>query len=269
MAIPPAPRPAAVENRNVAARLSKVARLVPGGIAIAAPAGPPVKVGPRSYRALTFAELDQQSDAIARGLLDWGVQPGMRMVMLVPFGIDFIRLTFGLLKAGVVVILIDPGMGSRNLVRCVEEASPDGFVAIPRAQAIRLMLRKRFPQATWNVTVGRRWGWRGQTLRQIEHRGMQQTADDATPRELPRREGDDDAAIIFTTGSTGPPKGVQYTHDIFNHQIDLIRQRYGIRPGSRDLACFPLFGLFDAVMGVTTGPRTISSPISPVGKGRV
>jgi acyl-CoA synthetase (AMP-forming)/AMP-acid ligase II len=95
------------------------------------------------------------------------------------------------------------------------------------------------------VTVGKRLFWGGKTLRQIEELG---TADFS----LPPRERTDEAAIIFTTGSTGPPKGVQYTHDIFHHQIDLIRSRYEIRPGGRDLACFPLFGLFDAMMGVTT-----------------
>ncbi|QEG43507.1 fatty acid CoA ligase family protein [Roseimaritima ulvae] len=233
-------------DRNVARRLSKVARLVPSGIAIAQPEGRPPASGPRSYQAVTFEELDQRTDAIARGLLDWGVQPGMRLAMLVPFGTDFLTLTFGLLKAGVVVVLIDPGMGRRNMIRCLQDASPDGFVAIPQAHAIRSLLRGRFPQARWNVTVGRKWGWGGETLPQIERRGA------AAQCDFPIRQDSDSAAMIFTTGSTGPPKGVHYTHGIFNHQIDLIRSRYKIHAGGRDLACFPLFGLFDAVMGVTT-----------------
>ena len=235
----------APENHNVAARLSRVSRLVPGGIAIAAPSGPPPASGPRSYRALTFGQLDAQTTDIARGLLRWGVRPGARLVMLVPFGIEFIRLMFGLLKAGVVVVLVDPGMGRKNLVQCVAQSRPDGFVGVARAQAVRCLLRRRFPAAQWNVTVGRRLFWGGKTLRQIEQLGA------ASSTELPAVAGEADAAVIFTTGSTGPPKGVQYTHDIFNHQIDLIRTRYRIKPGGRDLACFPLFGLFDAVMGVT------------------
>ncbi|MFG0254683.1 MAG: fatty acid CoA ligase family protein, partial [Rhodopirellula sp. JB053] len=70
--------------------------------------------------------------------------------------------------------------------------------------------------------------------------------------DLPSVSADDEAAVIYTTGSTGPPKGVAYTHGTFHSQIDRIADRYGIQKGSRDLACFPLFGLFDAVMGVTT-----------------
>ncbi len=86
-------------------------------------------------------------------------------------------------------------------------------------------------------------------------RWTRSSLDGMSPRatiELPRIERRDPAAVIFTTGSTGPPKGVLYTHGTFHAQIDRIRERYDIHRGSRDLACFPLFGLFDAVMGVTT-----------------
>jgi acyl-CoA synthetase (AMP-forming)/AMP-acid ligase II len=172
----------------------------------------------------------------------------MRMAMLVPFGAGFIELVFALLKAGLVVILIDPGMGRKHLAGCLSEAEPDGFVGIPKAQAVRTLLRRRFPRAVWNVTLGRRWFWSGKTLDQVFAFG----SDSQRHVDLPPVQRSDEAAIIFTTGSTGPPKGVLYTHGTFHAQIDRIRERYDIHRGSRDLACFPLFGLFDAVMGVTT-----------------
>ncbi|QDT04395.1 Long-chain-fatty-acid--CoA ligase [Rubripirellula lacrimiformis] len=237
-----------VPDGNVAARLRVVAALMPGAVAIAQPDGPPVPNQDRAYALTTFGCLDESSEAIARGLNAWGLKPGMRVAMLVPFGASFIELTFALLKAGVVVVLVDPGMGRNHLVRCLSEAQPDGFIGIPKAQAIRTVLRSKFPNAKWNVTVGRRWFWGGKTLAQIKAMGNAVKG----PDPLPRIERSDPAAVIFTTGSTGPPKGVQYTHGTFHAQIDRIRERYDIHRGSRDLACFPLFGLFDAVMGVTT-----------------
>ena len=234
-----------VTDHNVAARLSRTARLTPTALAIVEPVGPPQRDGTRGYSATTFEELDRRTDCLARGLIHWGIRPGMRIVLAVPFGAHFIEWTFAILKSGAAVVLVDPGMGRKNIVRCLSEAQPDGFVAIPKAQLVRRLLRKRFPRAKWNVTVGARWLAGGQSESRLRQLG-------SAPVELPTRQESDDAAIIFTTGSTGPPKGVRYTHRIFNNQIDLIRKRYEIRPGSRDLACFPLFGLFDAVMGVTT-----------------
>jgi olefin beta-lactone synthetase len=238
-----------VPDGNIAARLRVVTALAPGAIAIAEPDGPPQADGSRSYAVTTFGNLDARTDAIARGLAAWGVRPGMRLAMLVPFSSRFIELVFGLLKAGAVAILIDPGMGPKHVVRCLSEAEPDGFVGIPKAQAIRTLLRRRFAKAKWNVTAGKRWFWGGKTLDQIIALGQSVAGSQLS---FPDIERSDDAAIIFTTGSTGPPKGVLYTHGTFHAQVDRIRERYDIHRGSRDLACFPLFGLFDAVMGVTT-----------------
>ena len=126
---------------NVAARLKTIATLMPSGVAIAEPDGPVQADGTRSYRVVTFEALDRRTDEIARGLLEWGVQPGMRLVMLVPFSGQFIELVLALLKVGVVVVLIDPGMGRKHLIQCLSESLPEGFIGIPRAQAIRTLLR--------------------------------------------------------------------------------------------------------------------------------
>lgn len=233
---------------NVASRLTAIAKILPGAIAIAEPSGPAKRDGSdRDYALTTFKTLDERSTQTARGLLASGIEPGMRMVSLVPFGAQFIELVFAMMKAGVVVVLIDPGMDRKHLIGCLQEVNPDGFLGIPKAQAIRTILRSKFPNAKRNITVGRRWFWGGKTLKQILELGNLNPS-----LSLPDVQTLDDAAVIFTTGSTGPPKGVAYTHQTFHAQIDRIRSRYEIRQGSRDLACFPLFGLFDAVMGVTT-----------------
>jgi acyl-CoA synthetase (AMP-forming)/AMP-acid ligase II len=161
-------------------------------------------------------------------------------------GIEFVKLVFALLRSGATTVLIDPGMGKRHLVNCLATVEPEGFVAIPPAQAVRTLLRKRFPKAKLNVTVGRRWFWGGTTYRQLVASGQQSEA------ELPRTRTHDAAAIIFTSGSTGPPKGVLYTHQMFETQVAEIAREYDLQPGGADLACFALFGLFNSALGVTT-----------------
>lgn len=214
----------------------------PDQVAVAETAGRD-RTGQRRYRQFTFRELDDDSGRIAAGLENLGVRPGTRLALLVRPGIDFVSLVFALFKTGAVVVLIDPGMGRKNLIRCLADAEPEGFVAIPIVHAVRTLLRRRFPHSRFHVTVGRRWFWGGPTLAHLRR----------TDRTRPAvaRGADDPAAIIFTTGSTGPPKGVLFSHGNFDAQVEEIRDFFNIRPGEVDVPCFPLFGLFNCAMGVT------------------
>lgn len=211
------------------------------------------KVSPGSrhpWRSITLAELDVYSDRLAAGLIAHGATPGMRIALLVRPGIDFVALVFALLKARAVAILIDPGMGKRNLVRCLAAAQPEGFVAITAAQAVRAMNCWRFRKVRLLVTAGRRWFWGGLTLPEVALLGEEKLA--AGLRLDISAAAEDPAAIIFTTGSTGPPKGVLYRHGNFDHQVTEIRDRFELMPGGVDVAGFPLFGLFNAAMGIST-----------------
>ena len=228
---------------NIGWELSKVAANQPEGIAVVEPAGREAN-GRRKYNSVTFRELEEDSTRIAAALHEYGVVPGTRLALLVKPGIDFVSLVFALFKAGVVTILIDPGMGRKNLVKCLHDAQPKGFVAIPIAQAVRVFKRRLFSDTKLNVTVGRRWFWGGRTLSQLRQ-------SNATLQPI-ESDAADPAAIIFTTGSTGPPKGVLYRHGNFANQVTQIRDRFGIQPGEIDLPGFPLFGLFNSAMGVTT-----------------
>ncbi|QEG34391.1 fatty acid CoA ligase family protein [Bythopirellula goksoeyrii] len=230
---------------NVADRLAHFAQRMPLSVAVACP-GHGDAAGRNSYATCTFAELDRDATALARGLVDLGVTPGTRLVLLVKPGVEFVKLVFALLRSGATTILIDPGMGKKHLVNCLAAAEPAGFVAISPAQAVRTLLKSRFPQAKLNVTVGRRWFWGGTTYKQLLSAGTN------SGTRLPTSRATDPAAIIFTSGSTGPPKGVLYTHQMFDTQVAEIRREYDLQPGGADLACFALFGLFNSAMGITT-----------------
>jgi len=228
---------------NVAQRLTAMASRMPDVPAVVEPLGYD-RHGRRQYRQLSFRQLDEDSDRISRGLQQMGVTPGTRLALLVRPGIDFVSLVFGLFKCGAVPVLIDPGMGLRRLIASLGEVRPRGFVAIPLVQAVRIALRRRFGDALLNVTVGRRWFWGGPTLEQL--RATAQPGNATVPRAP-----EDPAAIIFTSGGTGPPKGVLYCHGTFDAQVEQLQQHYDIRPGEVDLPCFPLFGLFNCALGAT------------------
>jgi len=236
---------------NIALRLKETAERYPLQRAVVFPAGRD-GTGRVAYSQVTFQQLDRESDLLAAGLQSIGVGTGTRLVLMVRFGIEFVSLVFAAFKAGAVVVLIDPGMGLSNVLDCLEEVEPEGFLAIPPVHAVRILNRHRFRQARYNLTVGRRWFWKGPTYRSLIRAAWQ-------PFETAAVKPTDVAAVIFTSGSTGPAKGVIYEHGMFNAQVDLIRDRFGIEPGGIDLSGFPLFGLFNAAMGTTT----VIPPINP------
>ena len=237
-------RSTTAESPNVGLRLSATAELVPDQLAIAMPTGVESH-GALKYESSTFRELDDDSSHIAAALLEMGIPAGSRIVLMVPPSADFFALTFALFKAGMVVVLIDPGMGREHLLDCLADVNPDGFIGIGKAMLARWLFRKRFPNSKFHIAVGR-WWLGGMTLTKLRRRQLRQ------PFQPPLTKPADQAAIIFTTGSTGPPKGVLYRHGNFSNQVDQIRERYHIQPGEIDLPGFPLFALFNCAMGVTT-----------------
>jgi len=225
---------------NIASHLPRMARLAPHRRAVVAPAGRDAQ-GRVTWAHLTFGQLDARSDALARGLSRAGVARGTRTVLLVKPSLDFFALTFALFKLGAVIVMIDPGIGRKALLKCLHEVEPEAFVGIPAAHVARLLFRRPFRKVRTLVTVGRRF-WGGHGLEDLVDPG---------PFEMAPTAPDEVAAILFTSGSTGIPKGAVYTHGIFDAQVRLIRDLYGIEPGEIDLPTFPLFALFDPALGMT------------------
>lgn len=220
---------------NIAGRLRAMAAARPDAKAMVF-----VKEG----RTLTFRELDADADRVAAGLRAHGVLPGMRTAVMVRPGPDFFAVAFALFRLGAVPVLIDPGLGRKAFGRCLNEAAPEAFIGIPLAHAARLAFGWA-PTARLKVVVGG-FGYPGApTLDCV--RGL---AGDG-PFAAADTKADDTAAILFTSGSTGAPKGAVYTHGNFAAQVELLRERFAIEPGEVDLATFPLFGLFDPALGMT------------------
>ncbi len=200
-------------------------------------------------------------------LRELGIGVGTRVALALRPGVDFFAVTFALFKIGAVPVLIDPGIGLRNFGRCMEQAREP-----------RRLLGYR-----WRIWCGGFWGGGGR-----RPYGKYQTGwfgGISLQAVLTMKGGgalstvnSEAAAILFTSGSTGPAKGVCYTHGNFLAQVAALRETYGIEPGEKDLATFPLFGLFGPALGMTTvipemdftrpgflDPRKIIEPIQQLG----
>jgi len=223
---------------NIAATLPRLAAESPERIALRWP-------GDKQRGTLSYRALDTRSDAIVAGLIRHGITRGMRCVVMVRPSPEFFLLMFALFKMGAVPVLVDPGIDKRALKQCLNEAEPDAFIGIPLAHIARKLLGWA-PQVRHLVTVGQRWGWGGVTLAQVERAGG-----GAGP-QLAHTGADEIAAILFTSGSTGVPKGVVYRHRHFLAQIEMLRSAFGIEAGGVDMPTFPPFALFDPALGQTS-----------------
>lgn len=196
---------------------------------------------------VSFSELSSLTDGYAHLLHKHGVKHGDRVMLMVTPSVDFISLTFALFKIGVTIILIDPGMGYKNLLKCIEGVQPSVFIGIPKACLFSKIFRTPFKTVKKHFCCGQSFGLFGSD---IKKQARVMSGYGTFPVYSP--SDDDLAAIIFTTGSTGPPKGVRYEHSIFAAQLDRIRDYYGIDSNHTDQPAFPLFALFAAALGASS-----------------
>lgn len=197
----------------------------------------------KTGKKLTFEQLEALSDQYAFYLKENGVASGDRVMLMVKPSADFICLTFALFKVGATIILIDPGMGYKNLLRCIDGVKPTVFVGIPKACIFKTIFRKNFRSIKKTFCCGMDFGLFGGDISKKVRKERKDKF------QIYQPETKDLAAIIFTTGSTGPPKGVRYEHSIFSAQLCHIRDYYGISSEDIDQPAFPLFALFSTALG--------------------
>ncbi len=218
------------KSQNIALVLRRIAQEKKDDIAL---------VEAKSGKSYSFRHIERRSDDLAYTLRKEGVKAGDRVMLMVKPGAEFICLTFALFKLGAPVILIDPGMGYKNVVSCIGRVQPQYFIGIVRACIFRFLFRKTFTSVrksyVVNIPFARLWKKRSSKNRE--------------KFPVASTDAEELAAIIFTTGSTGPPKGVCYEHGIFATQLDHIDSYYGIGDSDCDQPAFPLFALFSIALG--------------------
>ena len=253
---------ATINDANICRHLKQAAHAIPHHLAVAVQSAQGASVANLRYSELDFLNLDRQSDAIAFALNAHGIERGMKAVLMVTPSLDFFALTFALFKAGVIPILVDPGMGIRNLKQCFAEAAPDAFIGIPKAHIARRLFGwgKGSIKSLLNVDDGKtglaakliRIGTGAISLSTLLQSTLVQSSAPKSEYPMVMLKSDEIAAILFTSGSTGTPKGVVYSHGMFEAQIQALKNDYGICHGERDLATFPLFSLFGPALGMAS-----------------
>ncbi|ROS59216.1 acyl-CoA synthetase (AMP-forming)/AMP-acid ligase II [Frigoribacterium sp. PhB160] len=218
-------------------------------------------------RRVSWGLLSRRVTEIALGLRKHGVRPGDRVSLLVQPGADLTAVLYACLRLGAVVVVADAGLGVRGLTRAVRGSWPDHVIG-------------QLP----GLTAARALGWPGrvvstQTLSPVLARALGVEASlpeiaalgrraAAALAELPPVPSEDaPAAILFTSGSTGPAKGVVYRHGQLEALRDALAAQYGIGPGTGLVAGFAPFALLGPALGATsvtpdmdvTAPRTLTA----------
>ncbi|GAB5558844.1 MAG: fatty acid CoA ligase family protein [Synoicihabitans sp.] len=227
-------------SANIARHLPLIAAAQPDVSALKVPRGR-TSDGKIDYLTLTFAELEAEAAAWQQRMQSAGIERGDRVLVMVRQGLPLIASVFALFAIGAVPVVIDPGMGRKTFLKCVERSGPKALLGIPLARILSHVFRQAFKSVSIRVAASG-----STTARCPEMSGSSAALDVAASR------ADELAAILFTSGSTGAPKGVRYEHGMFRAQVDLIQKTFGIKPGEVDLPMLPIFALFNPALGMTT-----------------
>ncbi len=226
-------------NANVCRFLAEMATAHPGKCAL-------IELHLGKSQKWSFEEFSNLVAGTSFFLQQKGIGRGCRTLVMVRPGLELIVLVFALFQIGAIPVVIDPGMGVKSFRNCVARTRPKALVGIPLAIGFSLFFNQDFASLQIRVAVGKG------LLRKVQKRAVQKLKPaNASPDDL--------AAILFTSGSTGAPKGVCYNHGHFDAQLRLVREYYGIELGEIDLPLLPVFSLFDPGLGMAT----VVPPVNP------
>jgi long-chain acyl-CoA synthetase len=188
---------------------------------------------------VTYAELLSYSHGIAATLVEQGVQPGDRVVLMLDNSVEFVAAFFGTLLAGAVAVPINPQTRDAKLTFILRDCSPAGFIS-------SLNLARFYRPSLEEVSVRC-------LIEQISLKG--------TPQVLPDSRIDTDLAmLIYTSGSTGMPKAVMLSHLNVLSAARSIQAYLQLESTDVILCALPLsfdYGLYQVLLATSIGASVV------------
>ena len=213
---------------------------------------------------VSWAAMSRRVMELAAGLAAAGVRPGDRVGLLIEPSADLTAMVYAIWRAGAVVVVADKGLGFSGMRRALRGAAVDhvaaGLPGLAAAKAMRLP-GSRLAVPRLSPLVRRVLGVTHE-LDVLALRGRQSP--------LPSPPGpEDDCAVVFTSGATGPAKGVVYRHRQVRAQVDLVRATYDLGPDDTFVAAFAPFSILGPALGLgssvpdidVTAPDTLTAAL--------
>ncbi len=206
--------------------------------------------------ATSWTEWSARSRAIARGLLDASIAPGDRVVIAASTREEWAIADVGILLAGAVTVPMYPTLGAEDVAHILRDSGAKAVFVDDRAAADRLFSGAASDARPPLVVVfdPAPDGAEGTatTLAELERCGRARLADPSSDAELEARGAavttDDLATILYTSGTSGRPKGVTLTHSAFDHEVRSLGPTFGIGPSDEQLLFLPLAHVFGRVL---------------------
>ena len=212
-------------------------------------------------RTVSWRVFNRRVAEVAAGLVERGVRPGERVALLVPPSADLALAVYAVWRSGAVIVVADKGLGVRGMGRALRSARVDHVIGTAEGLAAARAMRLRPPGLRVSAGTPHRVLGVSVSLADLARAGRDHLG------SLPEPAGADECAVVFTSGATGPAKGVVYRHRQLRAQVALIKATYELTADDRIVAAFAPFALYGPGLGVgsavpdmdVTAPSTLTA----------
>ncbi len=195
-------------------------------------------------RHMSYQEFQREIDSYVHGLDKLNIQRGQQVLLLVKPGVLLFVLFFALLRKAAIPVMIDPGMGHKAMAKAISKLHIEVFIGEPKAHLLRILHPNAFGKVGIHLSTSILPFHKTKSLGSIRAKVWKRSHAEPVAAS-------DEAAIFFTSGSTGPAKAVLYRNSMLHAQIDLLRTHFKYTENDIDCCTFPLTSLLVMSMGLS------------------